>query len=211
VTYDEFVAKWNGVLADYDGYYGAQCVDLFNFYNRDVVKQSFVGTPATGGAADLWNYWKSLSGYTKISRNGVPPKGAVVVWDANTSATGPAGHVGIASGEGNSQSFISFDQNYPIGTKPHMQSHGYAGVLGWYVPINQGDTNVDYKQAWQDATNVAEARRKLLSRLEQAAGVDTGKIDPDQGVDQAIANIAAKNEAIAAKATPLPPGVYIVK
>ena len=37
-TVDAFVNRWNGSYADYDGAYGAQCVDLFNYYNRDVVK-----------------------------------------------------------------------------------------------------------------------------------------------------------------------------
>jgi N-acetyl-anhydromuramyl-L-alanine amidase AmpD len=75
----------------------------------------------------------------------------------------------------------------------------------------EGKTAEQWAKAATDATNVAEARRRLLSRLEQAAGVDTGKIDPDQGVDQAIANIAAKNEQIAAEAVVLKPGKYIVR
>lgn len=43
---------------------------------------------------------------------------------------------------------------------------------------------------------IAEARRQLLGKLESAAGVDTGKTEPDNGVDQAIANIDAKNKQI---------------
>ena len=144
MNYDQFVSTWTGKAADFDHAYGFQCVDLFNFYNRDVVGQGFVGTPTTGGAADLWNDYTALDGYTKVANSptGIPPKGAVVVWAANSKATGPAGHVGIASGQGDINSFASFDQNYPTGSLPHVQSHSYVGVLGWYVPINQGDEGV---------------------------------------------------------------------
>ena len=43
---------------------------------------------------------------------------------------------------------------------------------------------------------IAEIRRQLLGKVESAAGVDTGKVEPDNGVDQAIANIDAKNKEI---------------
>lgn len=39
---DAFVTKYNGKYIDYDGMYGAQCVDLFNFYNRDVMGAGFM-------------------------------------------------------------------------------------------------------------------------------------------------------------------------
>jgi hypothetical protein len=152
MSYDQFVAKWTGVGADFDGAYGFQCVDLFNFYNRDVVGQGFVGTPTTGGAADLWNDYTTLDGYTKVANSptGVPPKGAVVIWAANTKATGAAGHVGIASGEGDADYFVSFDQNYPTGSLPHMQRHTYEGVLGWYVPNDNQGTNTMDEEAAKD-------------------------------------------------------------
>lgn len=51
---NNFVNKYNGGAWDFDGHYGAQCVDLFNFYNRDVIGGGWIGTPRTGGARDLW-------------------------------------------------------------------------------------------------------------------------------------------------------------
>lgn len=51
---NQFVNKYNGGAWDFDGKYGAQCVDLFDFYNRDVVGAGWIGTPRTGGARDLW-------------------------------------------------------------------------------------------------------------------------------------------------------------
>lgn len=49
-----FVQKYQGTSVDYDKAYGAQCVDLFNFYNKEVVGAPFISTPQTNGARDLW-------------------------------------------------------------------------------------------------------------------------------------------------------------
>ena len=51
MTLDEFVEKYNGKKIDYDGHYGAQCVDVFRQYCKDVL-----AIPHTGGvvgAAEL--------------------------------------------------------------------------------------------------------------------------------------------------------------
>lgn len=53
-TVDEFALERNGGSWDYDKKYGAQCVDLFNYYEQEVVGGGFIGTPKTGGARDLW-------------------------------------------------------------------------------------------------------------------------------------------------------------
>jgi len=54
MTVEQFVKKYEGGTWDFDGYYGVQCVDLFNFYNRDVVGGERLGTPVTNGARDLF-------------------------------------------------------------------------------------------------------------------------------------------------------------
>ncbi|WP_252722587.1 hypothetical protein [Treponema phagedenis] len=37
MSLDEFVKKYLGKKVDYDGHYGAQCVDLFRQYCKDVL------------------------------------------------------------------------------------------------------------------------------------------------------------------------------
>ncbi len=69
ISVQEFVKQYDGTSVDFDKHYGAQCVDLFNFYNRDVVGAPRIGTPITGGARDLWenaagtptNYYRRVS------------------------------------------------------------------------------------------------------------------------------------------------------
>lgn len=54
ISVQQFVEKYEGKSVDFDKHYGAQCVDLFNYYNQEVVVGSWIGTPDTGGARDLW-------------------------------------------------------------------------------------------------------------------------------------------------------------
>lgn len=140
-TAEYFINANDGEFMDFDGAYGAQCVDLFNYYNQQVVGAPWIGTPTTGGAVDLWNDFDSGAGpqfYRKIANTpeGVPQFGDVVIWDQNVpGVTGPAGHVGIFT-YGDANSFTSFDENYPTGSACHHQFHpSYKGVLGWLRPL----------------------------------------------------------------------------
>lgn len=54
ISIDAFVNKYLGKSVDYDKAYGIQCVDLFNYYNSEVVGAPWIGTPKTGGARDLF-------------------------------------------------------------------------------------------------------------------------------------------------------------
>lgn len=54
ITLEQFVNKYDGRSVDFDKKYGAQCVDLFNYYNAEVVGAPWIGTPATNGARDLY-------------------------------------------------------------------------------------------------------------------------------------------------------------
>ena len=48
---EDFFEKYNNKYVDYDGFYGTQCVDLVQYYNKEVVGGSFL---AGEGAADIW-------------------------------------------------------------------------------------------------------------------------------------------------------------
>lgn len=54
ISVQQFAENNDGRSIDFDHYYGAQCVDLFNKYNEDVIGGPWIGTPVTGGARDLW-------------------------------------------------------------------------------------------------------------------------------------------------------------
>lgn len=124
---DAFVAKWNGKHADYDGAYGAQCVDLFNFYNRDVVGAPRIGV---GTAAQLFNA-APASHYLKLSAGTAPRKGDVAVWGTSWPYTS-AGHVAIVLGDQGGN--ISVLTQNPGATK--VASMTKAHLTGYLRPRN---------------------------------------------------------------------------
>ncbi len=108
-TQDEAVA-WAkaqvGKSLDYDGAYGAQCVDLIAFYYQ------YLGTQTPGGnGCDYcrnalpsgWQRIQNYSGYT-------PQPGDICVWDSYVEYQGVYGHVGIVVG-GDSNRINTVEQN----------------------------------------------------------------------------------------------------
>lgn len=149
MTYQEFVNQWNGKGCDFDNYYGFQCMDLAHKYCVDVVGKDFAPAPA---AKDVWN--QNIDGYDKIpnSPTGVPQKGDVVIWG---TAIGAYGHIAVFD-HGDANSFVSFDQNWPLNSLCHFQQHNYTGVLGWFHPKNAGEPTVTITQ--KELNSIIEAR-----------------------------------------------------
>lgn len=128
MTLNEFIAKYDGKGIDFDGHFGAQCVDLYRQYVKEVL--GFPQSPPVAGAKDIWDTY--LPDYYKRVENtpyGVPEAGDIVIFSSGTY-----GHVSIFL-EGNTSRFTSFDQNYPSGTLCHKQGHTYSGVIGWLKPL----------------------------------------------------------------------------
>ena len=116
---DAFVAKWKGRLADFDGYYGGQCVDLFNYYSRDVIGARFA---AVGYAYQLYDTYDS-SKYTRLSASTTPRKGDVAIWSSSFPGSGGAGHVAIVlSSSGSSISTLTQNPGV-VQVKTFTKSH----------------------------------------------------------------------------------------
>ena len=124
MSIQDFFDKWNGKGVDADGYYGFQCMDLAHQFAQDVNNRDFPGEPA---AKDVWDH--DTPGYDKITNtpDGVPQRGDIIIWG---TAIGAYGHIAVFD-HGDSNSFVSFDQNWPLNSLCHFQNHNYAGVLGW--------------------------------------------------------------------------------
>lgn len=158
MTLDQFVAKWLGKTADYDGYYGGQCVDLFRYYVAEVLHN--LQPDKVVGAKEFWTNFDRdralYNNFTKITNTltAVPQKGDVVIWDAWTG--NPFGHVAIFL-EGNVMSFISLDQNYPTLSLVTKTRHNYLSpkVLGWLRPKEADDimSLKDTVITWFDCEN----------------------------------------------------------
>ena len=171
MTLVQFIQQWNQKRADYDGAFGTQCVDLFNYYNRDVVQAKPIGTPDSGGAKDLW---KSPSinrdeKYTRFSVNDTPQPGDVAVWDGTMPGSGGYGHVAIVLNTKPNNQIEVFEQvpgSAAYGTirsKSHL--FGYlrpkSNIKG-VQPVAKSiykPSRADIKKAWNElyGTNPSEA------------------------------------------------------
>ena len=96
-----------GKALDYDGVYGAQCVDLIAFYYR------YLGNTTPGGNARDYCSNALPSGWKRITNSSgfVPQPGDICVWGANAGGNGSYGHVAIYI-NGNSSRINTVDQNY---------------------------------------------------------------------------------------------------
>ena len=143
MTLKEFVDKYEGKYVDWDKYYGAQCVDLYDFYCKEVL-----GAPIhyVTGAKDIWdNYPKEH--FTKIPNtpDGIPTPGSVMIWGREY---GPWGHVAIVI-SADVNRFKVLSQNDPVDTPTQIRDYNYNYVLGWLKPLSVQISNMDSKKAIQ--------------------------------------------------------------
>lgn len=129
MTLQEFITKWDGKYADWDGAYKAQCVDICQYWSKEVGGKPFTGDYAYQMANQTQN-----GVYTWIvnTPEAVPQAGDVVIWGKEIN--GYAGHIGIATGKGTTDTFECFEQNDPVGTPCHLKTYTYDYVVGWLRP-----------------------------------------------------------------------------
>lgn len=130
---NEFFDTYNQGRVDFDGAYGYQCVDLYRKYCKEVLNVEEQG-PLVEGAYQLWTNYRSEDFYPiENTPEAVPELGDVIIW--NKTPQMAWGHVAIFK-EGNVSKFLSFDQNWPVGSACHFQNHNYSNVRGWLRPKN---------------------------------------------------------------------------
>ena len=132
MTLEEFVETYNGKKVDYDGHYGAQCVDLFRQYCKDVLE-----IPHTGGvvgASELYTKYEAMP-LEKRYFERIPYKagmqldaGDVVIFDA--TKTNPYGHVAIVINASTEEMGI-FEQDGFKQSGAYIRSGKYERVLGF--------------------------------------------------------------------------------
>jgi len=130
MTLQEFLEKWNGELCEVSGSANAknQCVDLANAYLRDVCNHSIVEWT---NACDFPSKIKDMEWIVNDEETDLPKEGDIIIW--SNKVGGGAGHIAIFL-DGTTSKFNSFDQNWPLYSPCHVQSHSYLNVIGWMRP-----------------------------------------------------------------------------
>lgn len=147
MTYDKWVKQNIGKGIDYDGTYGVQCVDLAKHYIKNVLG---VKPESIGNAIEYYNKRKTSEYLTKNFKwidntaEFIPKKGDLCVF---TSKSGN-GHISVATGEGTTSYFYSYDQNFPKAKHEPMTliKHSYNSFLGVLRPKNQANIGAEKKK-----------------------------------------------------------------
>ena len=110
---EEFVKKYSGKKVDFDGVYGAQCVDLFRQYVKEClgIPEHTGSCSTSGGAKDLFLDYSKMEKEKKYfikSSSKSYIQGDVLIW--NETNTNKYGHVAIYLGKLNN-SLIVFEQD----------------------------------------------------------------------------------------------------
>lgn len=169
MSLNDFIAKWNGRYIDFDGAYGAQCMDLMHQWCVEGFGISNGAVLAAPSAKLVYMNFATITGRELFDRipntdTNVPEEGDILLW-----GNGTYGHVAIFI-EGDVNGFKSFDQNFPTGSPCHIQNHTYTNLLGWLhfkgttAQSELDKCNVDKKNYYDFLSTIANILNKPLSR-----------------------------------------------
>lgn len=159
MTFDKWVKENLGKGIDYDGAYGVQCVDLAKHYIKNVLG---VTPQSIGNAIEYYNKRKTSEYLTKNFKwidntaEFIPKKGDLCVF---TSKSGN-GHISVATGEGTTSYFYSYDQNFPKAKHEPMTKikHSYTSFLGVLRPKKKKSTSSKYFKTYKgDSESIVDA------------------------------------------------------
>lgn len=159
MTFNKWVKENLGKGIDYDGTYGVQCVDLAKHYIKNVLG---VTPQSIGNAIEYYNKRKTSEYLTKNFKwidntaEFIPKKGDLCVF---TSKSGN-GHISVATGEGTTSYFYSYDQNFPKAKHEPMTKikHSYTSFLGVLRPKKKKNTSLKYFKTYKgDSESIVDA------------------------------------------------------
>lgn len=127
----EFIAKYEMKFVHFDDMYGAQCMDLYRVYVREVL--GFEQSALVRNAAAVYHnypakHWERIAN----GRTNFPLPGDVVIWSKWYSRS-LTGHIAIAE-SATINDLVCFSQNDPGGSPAILKRYNYRHVLGWLHP-----------------------------------------------------------------------------
>lgn len=128
---DRFYARTNNQAINSCGGIKGQCVAGVQSYTN--VELGIGGCPAfpIAGAKDMFGTRTDAFDWVKNTPSGVPPRGAIMVWNGNVG--GGWGHTGVVTAA-NTNTFDCYQQNDPYNSGMHVKTYNYNNVIGWAIP-----------------------------------------------------------------------------
>lgn len=175
---NEFVNQYLGKATDYDGVCGTQCVDLIKLYLDKVFG---IKAGAWGNAKYYWLDFEKRpqlkAGFKKINNTPslVPKRGDIVVWSGELNNN--CGHVAIATGEGDTHQFYTYDQNW---NEKSMQKvkHTYKYVYGVLRPLDQAKVEEIKKEDDFEVRTWKNGSTKEIVYADTAKTMKIGELAP---------------------------------
>lgn len=197
--FDDFVAKYNGQPVEVeDPSAPDQCMDLafawcdFMGIDRATIRHQY--------AYQVWTLPVDLTiqyfDYIPNTPMGVPPQGALVIFN---QSVGSAGHISIATGEGDATGFTSFDQNWAGAQYAKMVNHVYTSVYGWLVrkqTIATDPTIIAQSDAFiavATKLNVAANKDLVLAEVDKLIAIEDQAPQKDKQLADAMTQIDTLN------------------
>lgn len=174
---NDFKQKYQGEKIDQDGAFGAQCMDLIKQYCVEVLNIPVL----TGNAVDVWTKYPAdkFLKVNYIPGGDSPQHGDIVIWGTGVGQFGHIAICDIGQPSGFPNGFISFDQNWPVGSPCALVSHNFNNVLGWLRPVTAAaqPTMVKLKVAYADEKpnpDIEAALEFINQRLQALSGGKLG-------------------------------------
>jgi hypothetical protein len=129
LTLTQWLMAHLGTAIDFDGAYGAQCVDAVNDWLRRSGSGSRATSPTAAGIAT--ERWRGYDWVPNAPHN-APSPGDIVVWHPFTPSVDitQAGHTAVAIWC-DRYGLVTADQNWSGRKFLALYCHDYRGVAGW--------------------------------------------------------------------------------
>lgn len=112
-----------------------ECVALVQKYANEVLGVSGAPVFPVPVAKDMVNSRPDAFTWIPNTPTGVPPYGAIVVFNGRMG--GGAGHTGVAIEGSDTNQVRVIQQNDPLGSGASIKVYNYNNVMGWLVPKSQ--------------------------------------------------------------------------
>lgn len=126
-----FIGAYNNKYIDYDGAFGNQCVDLYNYYTSKFVGGTNI---MVGWAPEIYNAYDQKA-YARTGANVPAGMGYVAIF--RPGGTTPSGHVAIVVGDnGNGTLRVLHSNATPAGSRGNttISNISKATLMGYLIP-----------------------------------------------------------------------------